>query len=67
MEPLRPPERPTYIRMMSCSVTLPLAAEVTREVKSMLASIPKEDGVILCMQEVRSTTYDLIKGPRGSL
>lgn len=36
--------------------------EFTREVKSMLASIPKEDGVILCMQEVRSTTYDLIKG-----
>ena len=28
MKPLRPPERPTYIRMMSCSVTLPLAAEV---------------------------------------
>ncbi|MFV1994578.1 MAG: endonuclease/exonuclease/phosphatase family protein [Verrucomicrobiales bacterium] len=32
-----------------------------REVKDLLATIPEDDRVILCMQEVRSSTYDLIK------
>lgn len=31
------------------------------EVRGLLESIPKDDGVILCLQEVRSSTYDLIK------
>lgn len=33
----------------------------TEEVQSLLETIPKEDGVILCLQEVRSSTYELIK------
>jgi endonuclease/exonuclease/phosphatase (EEP) superfamily protein YafD len=33
----------------------------TREVKELLSTIPKEEGVILCLQEVRSSTYDLIR------
>lgn len=33
----------------------------TGDVKRILGNIPREDGVILCLQEVRSTTYDLIK------
>jgi endonuclease/exonuclease/phosphatase (EEP) superfamily protein YafD len=33
----------------------------TREVEELLATIPKEDGVIMCLQEVRSSTYELIK------
>lgn len=33
----------------------------TEEVKRILDTIPREDGIILCLQEVRSTTYDLIK------
>lgn len=33
----------------------------TQEVQGLLDTIPKEDGVILCLQEVRSSTYELIK------
>ncbi|MEM9237475.1 MAG: endonuclease/exonuclease/phosphatase family protein, partial [Verrucomicrobiota bacterium] len=33
-----------------------------REVGELLEAVPKDNGLILCMQEVRSTTFDLIKG-----
>ena len=34
----------------------------TKDVGKLLEDVPKENGLILCMQEVRSTTFDLIKG-----
>jgi endonuclease/exonuclease/phosphatase (EEP) superfamily protein YafD len=34
----------------------------TKDVEALLADIPKGDGVIMCMQEVRSSTWDMIKG-----
>ena len=35
--------------------------QFTLEVKDLLDALPKDSGVILCMQEVRSSTYDLIR------
>lgn len=34
----------------------------SREMKELLNSIPVDDGVLICLQEVRSTTYERIKG-----
>ena len=39
----------------------------TRDLGGLLEDVPKDSGLILCMQEVRSTTFDMIKGLVGLL
>ena len=55
------PARGTSSHFICWNVHKATDERFTREVRELLATIPKEDGVILCLQEVRSSTYRLIK------